>query len=200
MRVVLPHPSLLFYDQQLPQLSRRASEPVSSVLLPTQSLSASLGSASGSGVGRRSLVGVGAVSASSSVGCSLEASPAGIPGLAVAVAAAAADAEARPSGSGRLGRLLLRVRQRRQALPKLLRQPKTVPVDGGLQQVILQNKAPHWNEGLRCWCLNFRGRVKLASVKNFQVGGWVMRACAGWPLSGAGRRRWLTIGTCAAGF
>lgn len=33
----------------------------------------------------------------------------------------------------------------------------------------LQNKAPHWNEGLRCWCLNFRGRVKLASVKNFQL-------------------------------
>lgn len=40
-----------------------------------------------------------------------------------------------------------------------------------LQPVVLQNKAPHWNEGLRCWCLNFRGRVKLASVKNFQVAG-----------------------------
>jgi hypothetical protein len=135
-------------------------------------MSASVGSASGSGVGRRTLAGMGAVSTSSSVGCSLEASPAGIPGLAVA-AAAAADAESQPpqpSGSGRLGRLLLRVRQRRQALPKLLRQPKTVPVDGGLQPVILQNMAPHWNEGLRCWCLNFRGRVKLASVKNFQVG------------------------------
>lgn len=33
----------------------------------------------------------------------------------------------------------------------------------------LQNNAPTWNSGLRCWCLNFRGRVKLASVKNFQV-------------------------------
>jgi hypothetical protein len=33
----------------------------------------------------------------------------------------------------------------------------------------LRNKPPHWNEGLRCWCLNFRGRVKLASVKNFQL-------------------------------
>ena len=31
------------------------------------------------------------------------------------------------------------------------------------------NKAPHWNEQLRCWCLNFKGRVKLASVKNFQL-------------------------------
>ena len=38
------------------------------------------------------------------------------------------------------------------------------------QQVVLHNKSPHWNEALRCWCLNFRGRVKLASVKNFQVG------------------------------
>ena len=33
----------------------------------------------------------------------------------------------------------------------------------------LRNKPPHWNESLRCWCLNFRGRVKLASVKNFQL-------------------------------
>ena len=33
----------------------------------------------------------------------------------------------------------------------------------------LRNKAPHWNDTLRCWCLNFRGRVKLASVKNFQL-------------------------------
>jgi hypothetical protein len=33
----------------------------------------------------------------------------------------------------------------------------------------LQNKQPHWNEALRCWCLNFRGRVRLASVKNFQL-------------------------------
>lgn len=59
---------------------------------------------------------------------------------------------------------------RRQPLrPKLLRQQQTVPVDELLQPVVLQNKAPHWNEGLRCWCLNFRGRVKLASVKNFQL-------------------------------
>ncbi|KAG2454980.1 hypothetical protein HYH02_000806 [Chlamydomonas schloesseri] len=35
--------------------------------------------------------------------------------------------------------------------------------------VRLQNKAPHWNEALMCWCLNFRGRVKMASVKNFQL-------------------------------
>ena len=39
----------------------------------------------------------------------------------------------------------------------------------GLHGVELRNKPPHWNESLRCWCLNFRGRVKLASVKNFQL-------------------------------
>lgn len=50
-----------------------------------------------------------------------------------------------------------------------LLQHKTVPIDEMLQPMCLKNKAPHWNEGLRCWCLNFRGRVKLASVKNFQL-------------------------------
>ena len=41
---------------------------------------------------------------------------------------------------------------------------------GGLAGgVELLNKPPHWNESLHCWCLNFRGRVKLASVKNFQL-------------------------------
>lgn len=38
-----------------------------------------------------------------------------------------------------------------------------------LQPVCLRNKSPRWNNGLKCWCLNFRGRVKLASVKNFQL-------------------------------
>jgi len=33
----------------------------------------------------------------------------------------------------------------------------------------LRNKPPHWHDALRCWCLNFRGRVKLASVKNCQL-------------------------------
>jgi hypothetical protein len=35
--------------------------------------------------------------------------------------------------------------------------------------LLLENRRPHWNEGLRCWCLNFKGRVKLASIKNFQL-------------------------------
>lgn len=35
--------------------------------------------------------------------------------------------------------------------------------------LILRNKPPRWHEQLQCWCLNFRGRVTVASVKNFQL-------------------------------
>ncbi|KAK8703955.1 hypothetical protein V6N13_047593 [Hibiscus sabdariffa] len=35
--------------------------------------------------------------------------------------------------------------------------------------LVLINKAPRWHEHLRCWCLNFHGRVTVASVKNFQL-------------------------------
>jgi len=35
--------------------------------------------------------------------------------------------------------------------------------------LVLRNKAPRWHEQLQCWCLNFRGRVTIASVKNFQL-------------------------------
>lgn len=35
--------------------------------------------------------------------------------------------------------------------------------------VILRNKAPRWHDHLQCWCLNFHGRVTVASVKNFQL-------------------------------
>ncbi|KAG6594822.1 Tubby-like F-box protein 2, partial [Cucurbita argyrosperma subsp. sororia] len=37
------------------------------------------------------------------------------------------------------------------------------------ESLVLKNKAPRWHEQLRCWCLNFRGRVTVASVKNFQL-------------------------------
>ncbi|KAJ8770624.1 hypothetical protein K2173_021271 [Erythroxylum novogranatense] len=37
------------------------------------------------------------------------------------------------------------------------------------EPLILRNKAPSWHEQLQCWCLNFRGRVTVASVKNFQL-------------------------------
>jgi hypothetical protein len=35
--------------------------------------------------------------------------------------------------------------------------------------VVLRNKAPRWNEALGAYCLNFGGRVTVASVKNFQL-------------------------------
>ncbi|CAI9763731.1 unnamed protein product [Fraxinus pennsylvanica] len=35
--------------------------------------------------------------------------------------------------------------------------------------LVLRNKIPRWHEQLQCWCLNFRGRVTVASVKNFQL-------------------------------
>ncbi|KAL6003886.1 Tubby-like F-box protein 8 [Asimina triloba] len=50
-----------------------------------------------------------------------------------------------------------------------------VDVGGKDGPLILKNKAPRWHEQLQCWCLNFRGRVTVASVKNFQL-----IAAAGW--------------------
>ncbi|OMP06623.1 hypothetical protein COLO4_08022 [Corchorus olitorius] len=44
--------------------------------------------------------------------------------------------------------------------------PLSVQKDGML---VLKNKAPRWHEQLQCWCLNFNGRVTVASVKNFQL-------------------------------
>ncbi|KAL8144158.1 hypothetical protein V2J09_017190 [Rumex salicifolius] len=35
--------------------------------------------------------------------------------------------------------------------------------------LVLRNKVPRWHEQLQCWCLNFKGRVTVASVKNFQL-------------------------------
>ncbi|KAK8972773.1 hypothetical protein V6N11_019908 [Hibiscus sabdariffa] len=39
--------------------------------------------------------------------------------------------------------------------------------DGGA--LVLRNKSLRWHEQLQCWCLNFHGRVTVASVKNFQL-------------------------------
>ncbi|CAA0831654.1 Tubby-like F-box protein 10 [Striga hermonthica] len=39
----------------------------------------------------------------------------------------------------------------------------------GERPLVLKNKPPRWHEQLQCWCLNFRGRVTVASVKNFQL-------------------------------
>ncbi|KAH0852553.1 hypothetical protein HID58_093936 [Brassica napus] len=43
------------------------------------------------------------------------------------------------------------------------------PIKDGSGLTILKNKAPRWHEHLQCWCLNFHGRVTVASVKNFQL-------------------------------
>lgn len=42
-------------------------------------------------------------------------------------------------------------------------------VYGKGKPLVLKNKSPRWHEQLQCWCLNFRGRVTVASVKNFQL-------------------------------
>ncbi|XP_051127128.1 tubby-like F-box protein 5 [Andrographis paniculata] len=43
------------------------------------------------------------------------------------------------------------------------------PTPGAHDALFLKNKAPRWHEQLQCWCLNFKGRVTVASVKNFQL-------------------------------
>ncbi|KAM2902214.1 hypothetical protein FF1_008114 [Malus domestica] len=45
------------------------------------------------------------------------------------------------------------------------------PLESGENEgmLVLRNKAPRWHEQLQCWCLNFNGRVTVASVKNFQL-------------------------------
>ncbi|XP_071691892.1 tubby-like F-box protein 7 isoform X2 [Rutidosis leptorrhynchoides] len=50
-----------------------------------------------------------------------------------------------------------------------LTKSKSVAGGGGAGQTLLRNKAPRWHEHLQCWCLNFHGRVTVASVKNFQL-------------------------------
>jgi hypothetical protein len=35
--------------------------------------------------------------------------------------------------------------------------------------LVLRNKEPRWHIQQQCWCLNFHGRVTVASVKNFQL-------------------------------
>ncbi|KAK4741581.1 hypothetical protein SAY87_025169 [Trapa incisa] len=44
--------------------------------------------------------------------------------------------------------------------------PLTEPKD---EMLVLKNKDPTWHQQRQCWCLNFHGRVTVASVKNFQL-------------------------------
>lgn len=48
-----------------------------------------------------------------------------------------------------------------------MKKPEAGPSSSG--STVLRNKAPRWHEHLQCWCLNFHGRVTVASVKNFQL-------------------------------
>ncbi|XP_022721965.1 tubby-like F-box protein 3 [Durio zibethinus] len=52
------------------------------------------------------------------------------------------------------------------SMENFLSGPLSAQKDGAL---VLRNKAPRWHEQLQCWCLNFHGRVTVASVKNFQL-------------------------------
>lgn len=40
---------------------------------------------------------------------------------------------------------------------------------GKEKPLVLRNKPPRWHPQVQRWCLNFRGRVTVASVKNFQL-------------------------------
>jgi len=39
----------------------------------------------------------------------------------------------------------------------------------GAPRSVLKNKPPRWHPHLQCWCLDFRGRIQMASVKNIQL-------------------------------
>ncbi|KAH6807892.1 tubby like protein 2 [Perilla frutescens var. frutescens] len=53
--------------------------------------------------------------------------------------------------------------------PNLSSSPLPTPTPHCGEALVLKNKAPRWHEHLQCWCLNFKGRVTVASVKNFQL-------------------------------
>ncbi|CAK9176379.1 unnamed protein product [Ilex paraguariensis] len=62
---------------------------------------------------------------------------------------------------------VLRTRGRRRMKYTMLLIPVSAIQKG--DPLILKKKAPRWHEQLQCWCLNFKGRVTVASVKNFQL-------------------------------
>ncbi|XWS08650.1 hypothetical protein CRYUN_Cryun40dG0019800 [Craigia yunnanensis] len=57
-------------------------------------------------------------------------------------------------------------RSKSASMENFLSGPLSGQKDGAL---VLRNKTPRWHEQLQCWCLNFHGRVTVASVKNFQL-------------------------------
>lgn len=57
------------------------------------------------------------------------------------------------------------------AAAPLLERVKASVADGAPPRglLVLRNKAPKWSEAMKAFCLNFGGRVSVASVKNFQL-------------------------------
>ncbi|XP_031117069.1 tubby-like F-box protein 5 [Ipomoea triloba] len=53
--------------------------------------------------------------------------------------------------------------------PSLLGSQVSPPSPPSQVPLTLRNKVPKWHEDLQCWYLNFKGRVTVASVKNFQL-------------------------------
>ncbi|BFG17785.1 hypothetical protein CerSpe_040590 [Prunus speciosa] len=64
----------------------------------------------------------------------------------------------------------LSISQGKKPLANLGSSKPTLDLEHGMKDpLILKNKSPRWHEQLQCWCLNFKGRVTVASVKNFQL-------------------------------
>lgn len=59
--------------------------------------------------------------------------------------------------------------QKESTFSSLLQTKSKEPTGSTTEPLMLKNKTPRWHEQLQCWCLNFRGRVTVASVKNFQL-------------------------------
>lgn len=76
-----------------------------------------------------------------------------------------------PAGSYEIGQVSYRFNLFRSKSPR--RMSSTLhcprPKEDDAMPIVLCNKAPRWHEHLQCWCLNFHGRVTVASVKNFQL-------------------------------
>ncbi|KAI4321375.1 hypothetical protein MLD38_034763 [Melastoma candidum] len=72
---------------------------------------------------------------------------------------------------------------RSQSIPRqsLVAQGRDQEDDGKDRPLVLRKKAPRWHEQLQCRCLNFKGRVTVASVKNFQLIAANQPAAAGAP-------------------
>lgn len=52
---------------------------------------------------------------------------------------------------------------------KMKKQETMTTSSSRYNNIVMKNKVPRWHEQTKCWCLNFQGRVTIASVKNFQL-------------------------------